>query len=237
MKKNIFIIPIVLCFVFFACNGSDGTNNSSPSAEELEAAYQAAIVDAETAEASEIFTDLTAITATNPDLLWDGVAGESRVFVVTWTAWDGYTVGDYNMGDYNAWVTVVPEAQDFCQSYTGDDVLRMEELLGLPPGDGKLYFVEIWVSPDNLFRPSPDPEITDTTAGLDFPEGVSAEYEDWFNEQVADSYGADGYPWTRLGYTCDWIDGDCAVGLSEFVINQNADVMIDGIYTNEEYCE
>ena len=45
--------------------------------------------------------------------------------------------------------------------------MRLEKLLGLPPNSGKTKFVEIWVRPQDLFRPSPDPEITDCVAELD----------------------------------------------------------------------
>jgi len=236
MRKNIILILLVsLSFLPTAC--STGTAaDATETLEELQADYQAAILDAQTAEASEISTNLVAITANNPDLVWDGTPGESNVLVVTWTDWDGYAVGDWNMGNYNAWVSVAPEVQEFCQSYNGDDVLRLEQLLGMPPEHGNLYFVEFWVSPNDLFRPSPDPEITDTTAGLDFPADVSAEHEAWFNDLLANSYGADDYPWTRLGYTYDWGSTASEVGLSEFVIEKNADVIVDGIYGNEAYC-
>lgn len=235
-KYLITIILLVCCLLSAACS-TTSSSDEPETLEELEAGYQAAILDAETAEASEISTDLVAITADNPDLIWSGVAGESDVLVVTWTDWDGYAVGAWNMGDYNAWVTVAPEVQEFCQAYTGDDVLRLEQLLGLPPENGALYFVEIWVSPDDLFRPAPDLEITDNTAGLEFPDDVSVEYEAWFNDLLANSYGTDDYPWTRLGYTYDWGNPTSEEGLSEFVIEKNADVIVKGIYGNEEYCD
>jgi hypothetical protein len=59
--------------------------------------------------------------------------------------------------------------------------MRIAQLLGLPPSDAtnKVCFLEMWVSPSDLFRPSPDPEITDTAAEIDFP---SVKYKTRFRQ-------------------------------------------------------
>lgn len=92
----------------------------------------------------------------------------------------------------------------------------------------------------DLFRPSPDPEITDHEAQLSFPDSkflnVINEYIKWFNGQKAESYGQGGYPWTRLGYTYDWGNPDSEVGLSEFVINQGSIIEVNGSYSLRDYC-
>jgi pimeloyl-ACP methyl ester carboxylesterase len=62
----------------------------------------------------------------------------------------------------NCWVTVVPEVKEFIQNCTVSEenlTLRVEQLLGLPPKNESKLLVELWVDPDDLFRPSPDPEI------------------------------------------------------------------------------
>jgi hypothetical protein len=123
--------------------------------------------------------------------------------------------------------------QDFCvaDGLTGEDqTLRLEQLLGLPPNDGKTTFAELWVKPADLFRPSADPEITDHEAGLVFPSvtdflTVSQTFINWFDALIASSYGEDGYPWTRLGYTYDWGNDESEVGVSEFVIRSGATVV------------
>jgi hypothetical protein len=38
------------------------------------------------------------------------------------------------------------------------------QLLGMPPNSNDTYFVEVWVKPSDLFRPSVDNEINDTIA-------------------------------------------------------------------------
>ena len=222
--------------------------------EQLQQAYQAAVKDAEVAEADEICTDLTAIVPENDLIIWEGTPGQSRVLMVTWTSWTGYDdlVGKSIQVDdlakstettRDTWVTAAPELRDFCarQHLNEEDMtLRVEELMGLPPHNGKTRFVAFWVDPADLFRPSPDPEITDHETGLDFPVSsrfvtVSDDHVAWFNAQKAGSYGSDGYPWTRLGYTYDWGNPLCHVGLSEFVIRSGATVDVQSVTLNDDF--
>lgn len=204
--------------------------------------YQRAIVDAQTAESDEIVRDLTAIVPYNEALLWH----DGKVRVVTWTSWDGYDslVGQETILGREVWVTVVPELQDFCQTLdlgSNEKTLRLEQLLGLPPNNGKDRFIELWVDPADLFRPAPDPEITDHETELDFPVSrwltVDKAYKSWFNDLRATSYGPEGYPWTRLGYTYDWGNPDDEVGLSEFVIRSGATVWVHSVSSLVDYCD
>ncbi len=182
----------------------------------LVTAFRAAVVDASVAEPDEIYDQLIAITPDNTELVWneDG----SKVLVATWTSWNGYDaeIGKEMVLTRETWVTTVPEFQTFCQIYPAQAetplVLRLEQLLGLPPHNGKTKIVEMWVPVDGLFRPSPDPEITDQVAELELPDASAfdsqADYEfhrDWYNLQNSLSYDpVNGYPWTRLGYSYDW---------------------------------
>ncbi|MCH7802367.1 MAG: hypothetical protein IIC24_12625 [Chloroflexi bacterium] len=201
--------------------------------------------DAETAEPSEIWTELTAITAQNDALKWSDVPGRSRVLTVTWTDWDGYdsTVGADMTTTRDIWVTIAPQAQEFCRNYQGGEnlVLRMEQLIGLAPDSRKTKFVELWAFPEDMFRPSPDPAITDHEAELDFPVSsqfvtVTAEHVNWINTLRGKSYEEGGLPWTRLGYTYDWGDPKSDIGLSEFVIRAGASVGVRSVTSNEDYC-
>jgi hypothetical protein len=87
-----------------------------------------------------------------------------------------------------------------------------------------------------MFRPSPDPEITDTVASLEFPTGAPDTHVQWFNARLASSYGTDGYPWTRLGYTYDWAPCGSEVGLSEFVVGKGTTVGVASVSTTDDYC-
>ncbi|MEZ4868211.1 MAG: hypothetical protein R3C14_43185 [Caldilineaceae bacterium] len=220
---------------------------AATSDDELIQHFRTAVVDAKDAEPAEIVDTLTALTPDNTNLVFE--EGTGRLLMVTWTSWNGYDtlVGQDTKLQREVWVTAVPEVRTFCQNYQADATprdLRLEELLGLPPHNGKTRFVEMWVPLDALFRPSPDPEVDDTTAGLELPDASAfaseQDYEfhrDWYNLQVSLSYDAqNGYPWTRLGYTYDWGNPESEVGLSEFVIYAGSTVGVAKVYGNDEYC-
>jgi hypothetical protein len=224
---------------------------------DLAAAYLAAVEDAAVAEPEEICRSLTAIAPYNEDLVWQGEGDERRVLMATWTGYTGYDelagkrirLDDLRRGAYEAardiWVTPVPEVKAFCRRHPcvppERRVLRLEQLLGLPSGSGKTRFVEFWVKPEDLFRPAPDPEVSDCEAELDFPVSgqfvtVDPAHIAWFQSLMEESYGEDGYPWTRLGYTYDWGNPFSDVGLSEFVIRPGAVVDVHSITLTAEYC-
>lgn len=218
-----------------------GCAEAVPSGDDLKAAYLNAINDARIAEPDEISRDLEAIVYFNPYLTWEGQPGASRVLLLTWTSWDGYN-GDTGMNTIlsrEVWTVVPAELKEFYResdSLTGDSlVLRLEQLNGLPPHNGKQWFVEMWVEPDDIFRPSPDPDTADREAELDFPAWVDAAYRDWFNKLKGESYAENGYPWTRLGYTYDWGSTDSEKGLSEFVIRAGSTVGIHAVAGTQEY--
>lgn len=50
------------------------------------------------------------------------------------------------------------------------------------------------------------------------------------------SYGPNGYPWTRLGYTYDWGNPRREIELSEFVIREPAMVQIRAVTATDDYC-
>lgn len=218
-----------------AC-GDEGEDLDGPTLEEL---YQAAVDDAEIAEADEIVDDLVAITPGSSALSFDD---EGRVLMVTWTSWDGYD-GDVGMETtlgVEVWMTPAPQLQDFCQGtgLQGASLdLRLEQRLGLPPDDGKDRVVELWVPTDALFRPAPDAEIDDSAAQLDFPASATADHIEWVESLTAESYGDGGYPWTRLGYTYDWNPDASEVGPSEFVARSGSAVVVESVSSNDAYCQ
>ncbi|MBX3011551.1 MAG: hypothetical protein KF832_08580 [Caldilineaceae bacterium] len=219
-------------------------------ADDLQERYAASLQDAKIAEAAEVYDGLTAIVPENAALVWQAETG--RVLMVTWTSWNGYDneVGNEITLARDIWATAAPQLQTFCQSYVPTEetpvVLRMEQLLGLPPHNGKTRMVEFWADPAVMFRPSPDSEIEDTVAELELPgpEHFASQeayefHRDWFNLQVSlDDYDdpSKGYPWTRLGYTYDWGNPESEVGLSEFIIPATATVLVESVALTEAYC-
>lgn len=239
MDRRLFAIAGLLLSLI----GLTGCPYSVP---DLSERYRAAVADAAIADPSEIFKDLTAITEFNDGLIWQGEGDSRRVLVVTWTSYTGYNdkVGQTMTLSREVWVTAAPQVQDFCAFWKvmpWDLDLRLEELLGLPPDIGKTTFVQFWVSPADLFRPSADPEITDQEAEVGLPASsqyvtVSESYVQWFADLLGSSYGDNGYPWTRLGYTYDWGNPFSEVGLSEFVIRSGATVTVESVSTTADYC-
>ncbi|WP_135607307.1 hypothetical protein [Methanococcoides methylutens] len=241
-KSNLLLIlsiPLVLLALlstgFFLNNDAVA---SSPEVTDLEQIYRSAIEDAMIAEEDEICKELVPITESNTELQWMEDSGEKYVLVVTWTKYpESYPVG-VNVSTWwgDTWVMVIPELKGFVQQNDIQDdelTVRLEQLIGLPYDNGNNYFVEMWVMPDDLFRPAPDPEITDTQAQLYFHENVSQEHLEWFNSLNSTTY--EEYPWTRLGYTYDWGDPKSDVGLSEYVVKENSQVIINSVSTTHDY--
>jgi len=283
--KSLVPLPLLTLAWLLASCGSDSSTVAAPEQVNLQAQYSSAVADARMVTLSEISRYLTPISNDNPALIWEnGVVG-SRLLVVTWLGEAGkyYKCSDpggcsgntscIEGGEcpayrYDSWVTVVPEIRNFF-GVTRPEPLRIAQLLGLPPeaavagapGEYK-YMLEMWVSPQDLFRPCPDTEISDTVCETSFPTdsfrmldldnkvratagpeyGVFKTYSSWFGNQARYSYtmGASPYPWTRLGYTYDWGSGN-HVGLSEFILHgrkvdgSTISVGIRSVRTTAEY--
>ncbi len=242
MRKNYLLIIgfFLVGLVVGLASYSIYTNASAQKPAEqltLDASYTAAIKDAMVAEQSEVSTGLTAITADNSNLLWQ----DGKVLVVTWTkyasSYPENTSVTNSWGD--TWVTIAPQIQTFFKNNVSPDTnttIRTAQLLGMPANTTNAYFVELWVNPQSLFRPAPDNEITDTTATLSFPANATADYKAWFDSNIIYSYYPMKYPWTRLGYTYDWGSTN-HVGLSEFILKENATATVKSVTPTEEYLQ
>ncbi len=132
----------------------------------------------------KVYTNLTPVTTTNPNLIWkDGVPG-SRLLVAA------YKYGtDANPPFFacqpgvpfpkdcavlgSPWVTMVPELLNFFQKNTYS-TLRIEQLLGLPPNYGNDWIVEYWANPADLFRPGMDPQTSYREGTVQFPWNSNA---------------------------------------------------------------
>ncbi len=163
---------------------------------------------------------------------------ELPVTVVTWTSWDGYEPGPMTLSR-EVWVTVVPQVKEACDDFRKRKLnLRLEQLLGMPPGDDNDLFVEMRVFAEkDLFRPCTDPAIDNSGPCVEsFPEGVPEEHVDWMARQAFSAWQRDGYPWTRLGYTYNWKPRASRFGPSEYVIRAGAEVNVLSVTATEDYC-
>lgn len=189
--------------------------------------YHSAVLDAMVAEKEELLP-LKAIDA-----------NQEKVLVCTWNrSPDVYVTGtEVTLSDGEVWVFTAEEIMEWGaeNGMAEDMVLRMEQLIGLPPQKGYTHFSLLWADPDDLFRPAKDNEIDDTTAQLEFPESATPEYIQWFKDNAAYSYSPHRYPWTGLGYTYDWSPNSGEYGLSEFILRDGARVTVEQTYSNHEF--
>jgi hypothetical protein len=177
-------------------------------------AYNRAVVASKHPGAADICRTLSPVSASNSKLIWNPADPEGAKREV--------------------WVSLAPEVRDILkkENVPGSNIiLRIDQLLGMPPTKSETWFVELWVRPADLFRPTPDPEIDDNEAGLDFPAGTPQSHIEWFNNQVR----TNTYPWTRLGYTYDWGNPATKVGVSEYIIRVSSEVEVNKVAPTLEY--
>lgn len=199
--------------------------------------FASAVTNAQHPTSAKISKTLTSITSYNTNLVWSN----GLVLVASFTKTYDYPQhigGLYTNKNAESWVTAVPMLRQYLSAYTGTNfLLRAKQALGMPHTVGNNMVAEFWVDPSLLFRPSPDPEITDCEATLDFSYtnsarlAVSQVHQSWFTNQVV----VNQWPWTRLGYTYDWAKSHDIVGLSEFVIPQNSVFIVKSITDAETY--
>ena len=179
------------------------------------------------------------------------VAADGTVEVVTATKHD---VTSPLYGD--TWVTIVPELQTTCRHFTGDVVMQVRELLGLPPDHQIPNVVVMKVWPNDIFRPTPDPtpwtlcpcgNPTGTECsfepavqcGNSFPKDVPPSHVQWIADTTLSvRQTPHGFPWTHLGYTYNWKPGADPYGASEYVVRKGTQVVA---FTKKvslsEYCK
>ena len=260
MKKLIHF-PVILLFTLLAVSACQKTENTvytpaGPDMAALKKQYNLAVLDAKVAEPWEIYRSLVAVEyyadsmAGQGNLVWStDPLGRHRLLVVSWMKqsstqfWPvGQTFKTSNNQAYMSWITTAPEMLDFLKknSFTDSNQmhLRIAQVLGMPPNTQNNFFVEYWVYPDNLFRPTPDPEVNDHEADLYFPSWVSQKHRDWFNNEIKNKYDTtttSAFPWTRLGYTYDWANPLHPIGMSEFVVDTSSVVTVKQVYSSWQY--
>jgi hypothetical protein len=258
--KNL-IRPALLVFlaaiILQACTKDEITYVPSGNSHvSLKHRYNLAVIDAITVQPYEIFHSLVPVVnygdsmAGQGNLAWSADStGRQRVLVISWMKqsslqyWpEGKTIKTSNVQAYMSWVTTAPQMLDFLKKQNFDDSaalhLRIAQVLGMPPDTKNNYFVEFLVYPENLFRPTPDPEINDQEAELYFPATASEKHRKWFMNEIANKYDTNttsAFPWTRLGYTYDWANPSHPVGMSEFVVDTSSVVTVKKIYSSAQY--
>lgn len=260
-----FLVAVTLLGVVLGCAGARAP--ASPD-DTVWHRYLAAVAAARRPEASKISKDLLPISRDASRLQWR----DGRVLMVTWTKSVHFPRPPYERGYAfplygDTWFTVVPAIREFCQGFRGGDLdLRLRQRLGLPPDDANDVFVELWIDPQDIFRPCPDPAISDSQCQVGIPlvdaAPVSGEtpwpcppaspqlsgkfvtvdpaHLHWMCKNWRHSHEnpdpKDNYPWTALGYTYDWNARGDHRGESEYVALGGTRVVFERRVGTEEYC-
>jgi hypothetical protein len=246
---------ICLPFLFVCSVNLIACAEITPPSHSLEERYQHAVLDAVKVKENKIATNLMAITNNNPDLIWN--ADKSKILVLTWKDMSVYErffkpnhITD-SKPERVTWVTLAPQVQKFCQTYLKANPqadaqqlgLRLKQYLGLNAEWKYDVFIEMWVSPENVFRPCVDPETNDSQCNLNFAESIPkvkniSDYESFYKNLYFKSFRTGGSaPWTGLGYTYDWGNPQSSVGASEFILSPQTEYKIERVQLTQDYCQ
>lgn len=258
IRNSAALFLVVLCgSVFFLPKGV-----TQPLEASLQEKYRSAIQDAALVEPAEAVDNLIQITPENPLLKPYWNEDKTKILMVTWksqNAYDKFIKPSKNSSKDETkliWVTVSPQVKEFCKQYlrnnpnaTQEDLeLRLKQYLGLDSSWKYDVFVEMWVNPEDLFRPCVDPEITDTKCDLNFgneiPKIIGAmqnssimNYKLFYEGLYYKSIRFGLQPFTGLGYTYDWGNEDSRVGASEFILVPGAAYTVKEPVPTLKYCQ
>ena len=213
----------------------------------------------------------------NPLFSWTtNFDGAWRIKMATWTRLefsDSYAPGGllksfaYGQG----FVTVAGQVTGFFASTYGTNLtpekahVRVAQLLGMPDTSSNSAFAEIWIRPDDLFRPTRITSIAVTNITSSWPayaqanpdpltysnavDGTSfAAYSNYFNDVllnptnsgIATNPYAYNFPFSGMGYTWDWAfptndPTNGFIGMSEFVAPKTVTYYTDTFTPTWEY--
>ena len=140
----------------------------------------------------------------------------------------------------SVWTTSKKEFMDWYeeQEEVTNWELRLKQLLGMPEDNQNTHMTAMWVRPEDIIRPAYVTDITKQMSNhFDWDNPEDEEYLEWFNENAVEAYCDNTFPWTRLGYTYDWADNGTEYGLSEFLVNQGATVIVEATDTVEAFIQ
>lgn len=159
----------MLLFIFFLLAQGKEQPRGECEDDNLCVLYSKALEIAKTPTFDRIYRKLTSIRYTNEMLKFDS---EGRVLMATVGLLYSfpYTPGSQITLSQETWFTVHPDLQNACKYYKGNDKSqRMVQQLGLPPYTRITVVAEFYVNLNDIFRPCPDPEITDSECLLSVP--------------------------------------------------------------------
>ena len=246
-SKVRFVLAVVMVLLSISCKQTQ--NKQAENAESglawyendstLQADLAAAIADAKDLSESKVSHQLMPVKKGFPGQEWAVIDGHDMVLVVTlvdssrlerfFGRDDTYRI-DRELG---TWVTLPADWASRREAYEGLDSvaahMRMLQMYGLSPDCDYNIMVQFYADPSGMFRPAHDPDITTTSAGLEFPKYADEKYtigetnfREWYRYSVASAFEDDSpLPWTQLGYTYDWHHGAPHQGLSEYIVSHH----------------
>jgi len=277
MKKGIFL-SLKLLFVVLLTSAITSLSyaDAVPSSMTNDN-YKYAVSDAKNPEPHEIYNNLIAIKKDNNYIAKrvnkDGKFQVKVISIIDEASYnDHYKNYEKDFKHYplypDLWVSIEPELIDKIknnkQRFDGDDKennMSIIEIYGFPPQKKVEYVVIFWADADKMFRPSPDQEIDDESAEINFPNDVTPEHRMFIDNTRSSQYFSgknvvlkngefekeiwkEAYPWTQLGYSYDW-GNNCRniynYGLSEFIVKGNRnrkgnhDIEIVEVVTLKDY--
>lgn len=201
--------------------------------------------------------------------------GQWRIKMVTWTRLiysNSYAPGGKQTNFYGqGFLTVAGQITNFFATNYGTNItpeqahLRVAQLLGMPDTSANDAFAEIWVRPEDIFRPARITSIAETNITSSWPgyaqanpdpltysnavDGTSfAAYSNYFNDVllnptnsgIATNPYAYNFPFSGMGYTWDWAsptnDTNFGfIGMSEFVAPKSVSYYTDTFTPTWEY--
>jgi len=247
-KTAISFIPVCVFMLVISCKTTKSITGNSGIVANDSIVYRQALNTAQQFNQLKESHNLTEVNPSN-NTIGTQTRDTFKVLVVAWKDsadlkyYNYGKPGYFNTGKFINFVTVVPDLRKWYRHNKVDSAeldLRLKELLGLPPNVNKNCWIEFWVDARDIYRPCKDNRITDNYCDADFPAGTDSAYIKWWNDYHTNSYNNanlySNYPFSGWGYTYDWSPANRShIGLSEFCINKNATVYVNGYSSTLAY--
>ncbi|MCI8681384.1 MAG: hypothetical protein HFH50_00035 [Lachnospiraceae bacterium] len=230
MKKRLFSVMIIVCMAAILAGCAKG-GEAAKSPEDL---YRDAVRDAAFADDDEILP-LVSLVESDPMTTWQN----GKALLLTWHNYpESYPEGETVTIQWGpVWVFTDKEIASHAEELqkADDAEARLKQIISFAPDSEHSTVTGLWVDPKNVKRPAyqSDPTIEDMSNSFD--ENVDEDFKSWFDDNTLWSYFYGEYPWTRLGYTYDWADNDTEYGMTEFIVEDGAQVTVEFTETTEEF--
>uniref|UniRef100_I2PZ00 Putative autotransporter protein n=1 Tax=Desulfovibrio sp. U5L TaxID=596152 RepID=I2PZ00_9BACT len=248
--------PVVVLLFFFSL----AFPQRSPADEQSE--YDQAVVEAQANARNP-----SAWSVDNLKVITGPGSGDGNTYVGGKLVAATFTKESYNLGAFAGgpglvygtaatsatWVTIGGELKSHLAGLgvTAANVqLETSRALGMSATNSNNMIVEMLVTPDvnTIARPTKDPAVAaeprslGTNAAFVQPAGMSdgsfANFKAYYANWLAEAYGPSHFPWTQLGYTYLWGQGDALAnirGLSEFILPGGTSYTVYAMYPLTSY--